>query len=88
MVNYTESCSIQTLRGKEGKLGGGEREGPWNCDTDPTSSCLRVKIPGGERGRHQNDKTTSVNIMSSLLADVCRQFHAAAADSAPFVCFF
>lgn len=60
---------------------GGAEEG-WNCDTDPASSCLVVETPGGKQER--NDKTSSINILSTLLADVYRQFHTTATDSLPF----
>lgn len=36
----------------------------------------------------RNDKTSSINILSTLLADVYRQFHTATADSLPFFLFF
>lgn len=66
-----------------------DRKGPWNCDTDPTSSRLAVKIPGGERERDGNDKTSSVNIKSSLLADVCADnFIQPLQTPATLVCFF
>lgn len=34
------------------------REGPWTCDTDPTSRCLRVKTPWGSNRRGCNMKMT------------------------------
>lgn len=61
--------------------GGGPEEG-WNCDTDPASSCLVLETPGGKQER--NDKASSINILSTLLADVYRQFHTTATDSLPF----
>ena len=64
----------------------GWTEKGWNCDTDPASSCLAVKTPGGKQER--NDKTSSINILSTLLADVYRQFHTATTDSLPFSLFF
>lgn len=36
----------------------------------------------------QNDKTSSINILSTPLADVYRQFHTATTDSLPFSLFF
>lgn len=53
----------------EGREEGGK--GRWNCDRDLASSCLRVKIEGE---RHENDKSSSVNIKSSLVADVCADY--------------
>ena len=64
---------------------GGVERG-WNSDTDPASSCLPVKTPGGKQER--NDKTSSINILSTLLADVYRQFHTTATDSLLFSLFF
>lgn len=68
-------------RGGWWRAGGGPEEG-WNCDTDPASSCLVLETPGGKQER--NDKASSINILSTLLADVYRQFHTTATDSLPF----
>lgn len=67
----------------EGREEGGK--GLWNCDKDPASSCLGVKIEGE---RHENDKSSSVNIKSSLVADVCTDnFIQPLLTPAPFVYF-
>lgn len=71
----------KTKEGVGDVRGGGAEEG-WNCDTDPASSCLVLETPGGKQER--NDKTSSINILSTLLADVYRQFHTTATDSLPF----
>lgn len=61
-------------------------KGLWNSDRDPASSCLPVKIEGE---RHENDKSSSVNIKSSLAADVrAENFIQPPLTPAPFVCFF
>lgn len=82
-LGYRDRKKEREQRPKRGLVtcGGGAEEG-WNCDTDPASSCLVLETPGGKQER--NDKTSSINILSTLLADVYRQFHTTATDSLPF----
>lgn len=63
--------------------GGGWKRAGTVTHIQPAAVLLR-KTPGGEQER--NDKTSSINILSTQQADVYRQFHTTTAD--PLLSFF